>query len=166
MLIAYNNLSELEKMANTFTKIYIHTVFAVQDRASLISNSWKNELYKYIAGIIKNNGHKPLAINGMRDHIHILTGMKPAQSLSELMQDVKAYSSGWINQKKLVIGKFSWQAGYGGFSHSHSQIDTVIKYILYQKEHHKKKTFKEEYLSLLKLFNIEYDEKYLFKWIE
>ncbi|MDO8550375.1 MAG: IS200/IS605 family transposase, partial [Ignavibacteria bacterium] len=143
-----------------------HSVFAVQDRSCLISNLWKDELYKYIAGIIKNNGHKPLAINGMQDHIHIFIGMKPVQSLSDLMQDVKAYSSGWINDKKLVKGKFSWQSGYGGFSYSHSQIDKVIKYILKQEGHHKKKTFKEEYLNLLKFFNIEYDEKFLFKWIE
>jgi len=153
-------------LANTFTQIYIHIVFAVQNHSCLISNSWKGELYKYIAGVIKNNGHKLLAINGTGDHIHILIGMKPNQSLSDLMQDIKAYSSKWINEKKFVKGKFNWQAGYGAFSYSDSQIDKVIKYIERQEEHHKKHTFKEEYIKLLKIFKIEYDEKYLFKWIE
>ena len=107
-----------------------------------------------------------LAVNGAADHIHILAGMKPYQSVSDLLQDIKAYSSGWINEKKLVRGHFNWQTGFGAFSYSHSQIDRVIKYILNQEEHHKIKTFKEEYLELLKIFNNEYNEKYLFKWIE
>jgi REP element-mobilizing transposase RayT len=153
-------------MADTFTQIYIHTVFAVQDRFCIISDEWKEELYKYIAGIIKNNNHKLLAINGVGDHIHILIGMKPSQSLSDLMQDIKAYSSKWINDKKLVRGKFSWQSGYGAFSYSYSQVDTVIKYIMKQEQHHHKKTFKEEYIRLLKVFAIQFDEPYLFKWVE
>ncbi len=153
-------------MSNTYTQIYIQSIFAVQDRKCLISKTWKDELCKYISGIIKNNKHKPLAINGAADHIHVFAGMKPHQSVSNLLQDIKAYSSSWINNKKLVHGHFNWQTGYGAFSYSHSQIDKVIKYILNQEEHHKRKTFKEEYLALLKIFNIDYNEKYLFKWIE
>lgn len=153
-------------MANTYTQIYIHAVFAVQNRACLISNVWKDDLFKYTSGIIKNNNHKSLAVNGFRDHVHIFAGMKPQQSVSDLMQDIKAYSSKWINENRFVPGKFNWQAGYGAFSYSHSQIDKVIKYILRQEEHHKKKTFKEEYLKLLEIFNIQHEDKYLFKWID
>jgi REP element-mobilizing transposase RayT len=153
-------------LANTYTQIYIHTIFTVQNRSCLISNRWKDELFKYISGIIRNNNHKPLAVNGISDHLHILFGMKPQQSISDLMQDIKAYSSKWINEKEFVRGKFNWQAGYGAFSYSHSQIDKVIKYILNQEEHHKKQTFREEYLQLLEIFKIQYDEKYLFNWIE
>jgi REP element-mobilizing transposase RayT len=153
-------------MADTFTQVYIHTVFAVQDRFSIISESWKDELYKYIAGVIKKNKHKPLAINGMGDHIHVFIGMKPTQYLSDLIQDIKAYSSRWINDRKFVKGNFNWQSGYGAFSYSHSQIDNVIKYIMKQEQHHKQKTFKEEYVQLLKIFEIQFEEKYLFKWVD
>jgi putative transposase len=152
-------------MPNTYTKIYIHAVFAVQKRIMLIRDDWKDELFAYMGGIIKTNGHKPLAINGMSDHIHTFIGMKPAQSLSDLMQDIKASSSKWINDKGLIKGHFNWQDGYGAFSYAHSQIDTVIKYINNQQTHHKKKTFKEEYLDMLKKFDVEYNEKYLFKFI-
>ena len=153
-------------MADTFTQIYIQAVFVVQDRFCIISDVWKDELYKYIAGIIKNNKHKLLAINGVGDHVHILLGMKPSQSLSDLMQDIKAYSSKWINDRKLVRGKFSWQSGYGAFSYSYSQVDTIIKYIMNQEQHHHKKTFKEEYIELLKIFAIQFEEQYLFNWVE
>jgi len=153
-------------MANTYTQIYIQTVFAVQDRMCLINNKWKDELYKYITGIVRNNNHKLLAINGIPDHVHIFIGMKPHQSIADLLQDIKGNSSGWINEKGFVKGRFSWQAGYGAFLYSHSHLDRVIKYIQNQESHHRKKTFKEEYLSLLKAFNVEHDEKYLFKWIE
>lgn len=158
-------MSEIE-LANTYTQLYIQTVFAVQNRLCLINDNWKDELYKYITGIVRNNNHKLLAINGMPDHVHIFIGMKPHQSISDLLQDIKGSSSGWINEKKFVKGKFSWQAGYGAFSYSHSHLDKVIKYIRDQEIHHKRKTFKEEYLSLLKAFNIDHDERYLFKWIE
>ena len=128
-------------MANTYTQIHIQAVFAVQNRACVIRKAWKEDLYKYMTGIIQNHGHKVLAINGMPDHVHILFGMRPTQSLSELMQDVKGDSSKWINQNRLVKGKFSWQEGYGAFSYSKSHVDRVIKYILNQEKHHIRKTF-------------------------
>ena len=150
-------------MANTYTQIHIHAVFAVQNRLSLIQKQWQDELYKYITGIITNNGHKLLQIGGMPDHVHILFGMRPTQSLSDLMQDVKGDSSLWINKKGLVRGKFSWQEGYGAFSYGKSQIDNVVKYIQQQENHHKKRNFAEEYLELLKLFEVEFDERYILK---
>lgn len=148
-------------MANTFTQIYLHIVFAVQKRTSLIHAEWKNELYKYITGIIKNNGHKLIAINGTANHIHIAIGYKPHQLLPELLQDIKANSSKWINEKRFVSGKFNWQSGYGAFSFSHSQIDAIIKYINNQDLHHKKKTFREEYTQILEKYNVPFDEKYI-----
>ena len=150
-------------MANTYTQIHIHAVFAVQNRLSLIQKQWQEELYKYIAGIITNNGHKILQIGGMPDHIHVLFGLRPTQSLSDLMQDIKGNSSLWINQKRFVRGKFSWQEGYGAFSYGKSQIDNVIKYIQGQENHHKKRNFAEEYLELLRLFDIKFDERYILK---
>jgi REP element-mobilizing transposase RayT len=153
-------------MSNTYTKLYIQFVFAVQDRMSLIQQDWKDELYKYITGIVQNNKHKLIAINGMPNHIHVFVGYKPHQSIPDLLQDIKGSSSGWINSKKLVKGKFSWQEGYGAFSYSHSHIDKVVKYIMNQEEHHKKRTFKEEYIGLLQSFQIEYDEKYILKDIQ
>ena len=152
-------------MANTYTQIHIQTIFTVQNRQSLIKNEWKDELYKYITGIIKNHEHKVLQINGMPDHIHILFGMRPTQSLSDLMKQVKQDSSKWINNKGFVDGKFSWQAGFGAFSYSKSDIQNVINYIKNQEQHHKTVTFKEEYLRLLKEFNIEFDERYILKSI-
>jgi REP element-mobilizing transposase RayT len=153
-------------MANTYTQIHIQAVFSVQNRQCIISDSWKNELYKYITGIIKNNKHKPLAINGMPDHIHILFGLRPAQSISDLLQDIKGNSSKWINGKKFIKGKFSWQEGYGAFSYRKSDIPQIINYIRNQQEHHRRKSFTEEYLELLKEFNIDYDERYIFKPVE
>jgi putative transposase len=153
-------------MANTFTQIYIHTVFAVQNRLSLIKPEWNIELYKYITGIVQNNGHKLIAINGMPDHLHMFIGMKPNQSLSDLMQDVKGDSSKWINKKGFVKGRFEWQAGFGGFSYSISQIDTVVKYINNQEKQHKIKTFVEEYLEFLEKFKVPYDKRYIFKPVE
>jgi REP element-mobilizing transposase RayT len=150
-------------MANTFTQIYIQFVFAVQNRASLIQVKWKDELYKYITGIVQKNGHKLIAINGTANHVHIFIGYKPHQLIPDLMQDVKGSSSKWINEKRFIKGKFNWQEGYGAFSYSHSQIDQVVRYINDQEKHHKKKTFREEYISLLKKFNIEFDEKYVLK---
>jgi putative transposase len=149
-------------MANTYTQIHIHAVFAVQNRDYIISDSWKDELYKYIGGIIKNNKHKLLSVNGMPDHIHILFGLRPTQSLSDLMQDIKGSSSKWINEKRFVKGKFSWQEGYGAFSCSKSEVPYVINYINDQIIHHKRKTFSEEYLEMLKKSEIDYDERYLF----
>lgn len=150
-------------MSNTYTQIHIHFVFAVKYRLGLINVEWKEELYKYITEITQSNKHKLLAINGMPDHIHILIGMRPTQSISDLMKEVKQSSSLWINENKLTNTKFAWQEGYGAFSYSKSQIDNVIKYINNQEEHHKKKTFIEEYLEMLTKFEIEYDENYIFK---
>jgi len=153
-------------MANTYTQIYIQTVFAVQNRLSLIRPEWQEELFKYITGIVQNNGHKMIAINGMPDHLHVFIGMKPNQSLSELMQDVKGDSSKWIHEKGFVTGRFEWQAGFGGFSYSISQIDAVVKYIRNQEKHHKIKTFVEEYLEFLEQFQVPFDERYIFKPVE
>jgi putative transposase len=150
-------------MANTYTQIHIHFVFAVKYRLGLINPEWKEQLYKYITEITQSNNHKLLAINGMPDHIHILIGMRPTQSISDLMKEVKQSSSLWINEKKLSSIKFEWQEGYGAFSYSKSQIDNVVKYINNQEEHHKKKSFIEEYLEMLTKFEVEYDEKYVFK---
>jgi putative transposase len=150
-------------MANTYTQIHIHFVFAVKFRDGIINSQWKNTLYKYITGTIHNNNHKLLAINGTSDHIHILIGLRPSQSISDLMKDVKQSSSKWINENKLAKGHFEWQEGYGAFSHSKSQINKVIDYIDNQESHHKKLTFKEEYLDFLKKFEVDYDEKFVFK---
>lgn len=153
-------------MAGTFSQIYIQIVFAVKDRENLIHKEWKDELHKYIAGIIKGKEQKPIIINGMSDHIHVFIGLRPVMAISDLVRDIKNNSSNFINDRKLVKGKFSWQEGYGAFSYSHSHIETVYNYILNQEKHHQKKTFREEYIDFLKKFNIEHNGKYLFEWIE
>ena len=150
-------------MANTFTQIYLQFVFAVQDRTSLILPEWKDDLYKYITGIIQNNDHKLIAINGMPNHIHIFVGYKPQQLIPDLLQDVKGNSSKWINEQGYLLGKFKWQEGYGAFSYSYSQIDSVVKYIMNQEKHHKRKTFREEYIELLERFRIKYDQRYILR---
>lgn len=131
-------------MANTYTQIYIQFVFAVKYREGIIHDSFKEEVYQYIGGIIKNNNHKLIAINGMPDHLDIFIGMKPTQSISNLLQDIKGSSSKWINEKKFLKEKFEWQEGYGAFSYSKSQVNAVINYINNQEQHHKTKTFQEE----------------------
>jgi REP element-mobilizing transposase RayT len=141
-------------------------VFAVKGRENLISNIHREELHKYITGIVQNRGQKMLSIFCMPDHVHLLVGIKPSITISDLVRDIKAGSSNFINQQYYVNGKFNWQEGFGVFSYSKSQIDTVIKYILSQEEHHKKTTFREEYFDFLEKFEIDYDEKYLFEWIE
>lgn len=153
-------------MAGTFYQIYIQVVFAVQNRECMVQSSWEEELYKYISGIVRNKEQKMLAINGMPNHIHFFIGMKPSCCLSDLVREVKKSSNEFINEKKFSKFKFNWQEGYGAFSYSHSQIDSVVKYIMNQKEHHKKHTFREEYLDFLKKFEIEFKDEYLFKWIE
>lgn len=153
-------------MANTYTHIHIQAVLTVQNRECIILNSWKEDLHKYITGIIQSNNHKLLAINGMPDHIHILFGLRPSQSLSDLMQDIKGSSSKWINDKKLICGKFSWQEGYGAFSYSKSEVPNIIQYIINQTTHHKRKTFSEEYLDMLTEFEVDFDDKYVFKPID
>ncbi|KYG71874.1 transposase [Roseivirga spongicola] len=149
-------------MANTYTQVHIQVVFAVKNRSSLIHATWEDALFRYITGIIQNHGHRVLQVNGMPDHVHILFGMKPDQALSDLIKQVKQDSSKWINQQGYVKGRFSWQAGYGAFSYSKSQIPRVVRYIQNQKEHHKKKTFREEYLEFLKAFEIDFNEGYIF----
>lgn len=150
-------------MANTYTQLYIQIIFAVKYREGLIASGWKNELYQYITGIVRNNKHKLISINGVPDHIHILIGLQPTQSLSDLIQDIKASSSKWINDKNFIKGVFEWQLGYGAFSYGRSQIKIVAAYIENQEKHHAKKTFQEEYIEFLKMFEIDYDEKYIFK---
>ncbi|HKI45538.1 MAG TPA: IS200/IS605 family transposase [Balneolales bacterium] len=150
-------------MANTYTQIHIQAIFAVQNRYCLVRKKWKDELYQYITGIIQNQGHKMLQINGMPDHVHVLFGMRPRQALSDLMKMIKKDSSGWINQKRFIPVRFSWQEGYGAFSYSKSQVPRVITYIKNQEEHHRKRTFLEEYVALLEAAHVEYDERYLFK---
>ena len=153
-------------MANTYTQIYLHIVFSVKGRLNLIQKDWKEELHKYICGIVNGKEQKVYAIGGVADHIHILVSIKPNIALSDLVRDIKASSSKWINEKGLVKGKFQWQEGFGAFSYAQSQLDTVIAYINNQEQHHKKKTFRDEYLELLQKFDVGYDEKYLFEWIE
>ena len=150
----------------TFSQIYIQVVFSVKGRYSLIHSSWEAELYKYITGIISNKGQKLIAINGMPDHIHILIGMKPSCCLSDLVREIKKSSNKFIAEKRFTKYAFSWQEGYGAFSYSHSALDNVIRYINNQKEHHKTKSFKDEYKEFLIKFKIEHKDEYLFDWIE
>jgi REP element-mobilizing transposase RayT len=152
-------------IAGTYSQIYIQVVFAVKFRNALINPEWEEKLYQYITGIVKNKNQKLIAINGMPDHIHIFLGLKPSCCLSDLVRDIKKSSTTFITENKLSDFKFQWQNGYGAFSYSHSHIDNVYKYIMNQKEHHKKVSFKAEYLEFLKKFEIEYDEKYVFDWI-
>jgi len=149
-------------MANTYSQLYIQIVFAVKGRQNLISPNKKDEIYKYISGIIANQKQKLIAINGMPDHIHILVGIKPDVSLSDLVRVIKTNSSKFINEQRWINGKFEWQTGFGAFSYGHSQLTNVIKYIENQEEHHKTKTFREEYIAFLKLFNIDFKNEYLF----
>jgi REP element-mobilizing transposase RayT len=153
-------------MANTYTQLYIHYVFAVQNRLSLIQENWKTQLYKYMNGIVEQQGHKPFAINGMPDHVHILVSMNPTQAPSELMFHIKRSSSLWINENRFVTGKFSWQEGFGAFSYGKSQIPDIAQYIENQQHHHHKRTFREEYLEFLEVFGIDYDERYVFKPVD
>ena len=153
-------------MANTFSQIYIQTVFAVSSRMSLITPAFKEDLYKYITGIVTNQGQKLISINGMPDHVHILIGLRPAVALADLVQEIKADSTNFINRNKWVRGRFSWQEGYGAFSYGHSQLDTIIRYIQNQEKHHRRRSFRDEYLTLLRKFDIAFKEKYVFEFIE
>ena len=150
-------------MANTYTQIYLHIVFSVKGRQNLVLKNWQDELHKYICGIVNGKEQKVYAIGGMPDHIHILLSIKPNIAISDLVRDIKANSSKWINEKRLITGLFQWQEGFGAFSYSKSQLDTIIAYINNQEQHHEKKKFRDEYLELLQKFDVEYDEKYLFE---
>jgi len=153
-------------MANTYTQITIHIVFAVKKRENIIKKEYRDELYKYITGIIHNKNHKLLEINGVSDHIHILIGLNPSMALSDLVRDIKNNSSKFINEKRWMKGKFQWQVGYGGFSYSRSQRSTIIAYIQNQEKHHRQESFKEEYLKILLKFDVEYDEQYVFDFFD
>ena len=151
-------------MANTYTQIYVHIVFAVQGRKNLIKEQYRAKLEKYICGIVKNKNSKPIAVYCNPDHTHILIGLHPSVSVSDLARDIKANSSRWINENRWFAGKFNWQEGFGAFTCSRSQIDRVAKYILNQPEHHKRTTFREEYIRFLEKYGVDYDKKYLFDW--
>ena len=153
-------------MANTYTQIYIHVVFAVEGRQNLIAPEHNDELQKYITGIVSAQKHKLIAINNMPDHLHLLGGLRPDAALSDLVRDIKANSSRFINEKRWVMGRFSWQEGFGAFSYSRSQLGTVIRYIENQQEHHAKKSFRDEYTELLEKFGVAYDQRYIFKTLD
>lgn len=153
-------------MANTFSQIYLQFVFAVQNRQSVVPEEHKEELHKYITALVQNRKAKMLAINCMPDHIHLFVGFRPSISISDFVKEIKVESNEFINSKNWVKGKFSWQEGYGVFSYSHSHIDNVVKYVLNQEEHHKKKTFKQEYLAFLNKMAIPFEEQYLFDFID
>ncbi len=153
-------------MASTYSQIYIQVVFAVKGRGNHLQELWRDEVFKYIAGIIRGKKQKSIIVNGTSNHIHIFIGLKPSMTLSDLVRDIKNNSTNFINRSNFVRGKFSWQDGYGAFSYSHSQINDVYQYILNQEEHHRKKTFREEYHEFLKEFDIDFEDKYLFEWDE
>ncbi len=150
-------------MANTYTQIYVQVVFAVQGRQNLIRPERKEELQKYITGIVCGQKQKLLAINCMPDHTHILIGLKSDVALSDLVGDIKTGSTNHINRSRWVLGRFSWQEGFGAFSYGHSQLDTVIRYIQNQEKHHARRTFQDEYFAFLEKFRVPYDERYVFK---
>ncbi len=153
-------------MANTYSQITIHAVFAVKYRENFIIKDWRNHLHQYISGIITNKGAKSLAVGGWKDHVHILFGMPVTTCISDFMSAVKASSSGWINNQHYIKGKFQWQSGYGAFSFAKSQRDIVIKYIMNQEDHHRTRTFKEEYINMLNDFDVAYEDKYLFEFYD
>lgn len=153
-------------MANTYSQIYIQIVFAVSGRQNLIDPRFREEIHKYITGIVGKRGQKLLAVFSMPDHVHILVAIQPSVSISDMVRDIKAGTSNFINKQGWLRGHFNWQEGFGAFSYSRSQIDKACKYILDQEERHRKRTFKNEYIGLLRKFEIEYDERYLFDWHE
>jgi len=153
-------------MANTYTQLYVHVIFAVKGRANLLLPKWKENLYRYITGIVTNKNQKLMVINGVSDHIHILIGLKPDINLSDLIRDIKSNTSKWINENKYVAGKFEWQNGFGAFSVGYSQIETLLNYIINQESHHHKKTFREEYLEFLNEYHIDFKMEYIFEDIQ
>ncbi|AFD09403.1 IS200/IS605 family transposase [Solitalea canadensis] len=153
-------------MANTFSQLFVHVIFTVKGRANLIHESFREKVEKYIAGIVSNKKQKLYAIYCMPDHVHILISISPSATISDLVRDIKSASSSFISLNKWVVGKFSWQEGFGAFSYSKSQVDKVVNYIIKQPEHHKHQSFKDEYLELLRRFDVSYNEEYLFDWVE
>jgi putative transposase len=150
----------------TFTQMYVQLVFAVKFKDSVLHKSYRNRVFEYMSGILSQQKHKSIIINGVSDHVHILFGMNPANSVSDLVHHLKRNSSLFINSEKLCLGKFAWQEGYGGFTYSRSQLNDIYKYIANQEIHHKKKSFKEEYIEFLKKFEIEYDHRFLFEFFD
>lgn len=153
-------------MANTYTQCYVHIIFSPKSREALIKKEWKSDLEKYITGIVQNKKHKMLAINCMPDHVHLFIGYNLNELISDLVRDIKVASNEWIKNNNLSKFKFDWQSGYGAFTHSRSQLDTVVKYIINQEEHHKKRTFREEYLDILAKNEIEFNSEYLFEFFD
>jgi putative transposase len=151
---------------HTYTQMYVHLVFSPKNKEALIDEEWKTDLEKYITGIIQNHNHKLLAIGAMSDHVHIFIGYNVNHLIPDLVEEIKTSSNAWIKQNRLSKFKFEWQKGYGAFSHSRSQLDTVINYILNQKEHHKQKTFKDEYLEILKKNDMKYNDEYVFEFFD
>ncbi len=151
-------------MANTYTQMYVHLVFSPKNRDALIGKKWKSDLEKYITGIVQNHGHKLLAIGAMSDHI--LIGYNVNHLIPNLVEEIKTSSNVWIKQNKLSKFHFEWQKGYGAFSHSRSQLDTVVKYVLNQETHHKKRSFKDEYLEILRKNDIEFSDEYVFDFFD
>ena len=138
----------------------------MQGRQNLLQKEWRDEVFKYMSGIIKNKGQKPIIVNGVSDHVHVFVGLRPSMALSDLVRDIKNNSTNFINDQKWIKRKFCWQEGYGAFSYSHSQIGNVYDYILDQENHHTKQVFKDEYMDFLRKFEIAHDTKYLFAWME
>ncbi|CAN5276211.1 IS200/IS605 family transposase [soil metagenome] len=153
-------------MANTYTQIQFQCIVAVKFRQSIIQSAWKERLQQYVTGIVQKSGHKMIAINSMPDHLHLFFGFRPDQSLSDLMRTVKGESSEWINKEKFNPSLFRWQEGFGAFSYARSQVKAVAEYVENQEEHHRKRTFLEEYTRFLTQFEVEYDERYIFKPLE
>jgi putative transposase len=153
-------------MAGTYSQIYVQYVIVVNGRQNLLGSEWRHDVFKYISGIITNKGQKAIIINGVGNHVHIFVGLKPSMKISDLARDIKNNSSNYINKNKWVKGKFSWQEGYWVFSYAQTQVESVYNYILNQEEHHKKHTFKEEYYKFLNEFNVNYEDQYLFDWLD
>jgi putative transposase len=153
-------------MANTYSQLYIHIIFAVKSRKCLIPKEHKEAVYKYITGVVQERKHKMIAINGMSDHIHFFVGLSPDKSISDLVQEAKAAATKYIKKQDWMKFEFSWQRGFGAFSYARSKISNVATYIENQEEHHKNRTFREEYLDILQKFEVEYDERYIFDFFE
>lgn len=153
-------------MAGTYSKIYLQVIFSVKGRDNLLQKPWRERVFKYISSTVDAKEQKCLIVNGTVDHVHVFVSMNPSMRISDLVRDIKNNSSNFINGQRFVTGKFSWQAGYGVFSYSQSQIDQVYRYIANQEMHHRKKSFREEYLAFLSLYEIDYKEKYLFDWVK
>ena len=153
-------------MANTYTQLNVQTVFAVKGRDNILTSNFRNNLFEYIAGILRNSKQYPLAVNGYKDHVHIFFELNPDSSLSDVLEVIKSNSSKWINSNRFVMGRFEWQRGFSGFTYSRSQRNNVIQYIMNQENHHKAQTFKEEYLEILRKFEMEYDERYIFEFYD